>query len=290
MSNPQLFWENVIFFCDVDDTLVTTAKSTPEASEGIRKVFETRFGKEIAKKVQEEFVNIFQTMMLGHQGNTDDPAYQSILTEVKKYQIDVAKSYGRAKLWSREIFNEHCAKKNNINPSSELLSEAIDAYWLQLTKVARVLPGALELVQAAKNHKCPFYLVTGSDARMKLKENGQFFYDPAYSETFKRERMQLLRDKGIDFNLVSIGDPEDKPHEDFFTKAIRMANSDLGKQIDVSRAIMIGDSFAADLQTPKEQLGFGLVVLFEEERKITEIIDNQYMKVGNLKEILKFLN
>ena len=78
----------------------------------------------------------------------------------------------------------------------------------------------------------------------------------------KRERIELLRKKGIQFHGVSIGDPEDKPHKDFFQKGIMLARKELGYHLDLSNAIMAGDSYTADLEVPKNMFGFGLVVLF----------------------------
>lgn len=128
-----------------------------------------------------------------------------------------------------------------------------------------------------------------SDGRLKMDNKGQFDYDPKYSEALKRQRIELLREKGVNFNAVSIGDPEDKPHPDFFQKGIKIAEKDLGSSIDLMHAIMIGDSFAGDLQTPKEQLGFGLVVLFQKDKLDTEVIDEHQITTGKLFEVVKFL-
>lgn len=53
---------------------------------------------------------------------------------------------------------------------------------------------------------------------------------------------------------------------------------------------MFGDSFAGDLQTPKELLGFGLVVLFQQGFQNTQEVDNQQINVGNIDEVIKYLN
>ena len=52
---------------------------------------------------------------------------------------------------------------------------------------------------------------------------------------------------------------------------------------------MLGDSFAGDLQTPKEKLGFGLVVLREGSRDTTLVKDSQ-LAVGSLGEVVRFLH
>lgn len=48
---------------------------------------------------------------------------------------------------------------------------------------------------------------------------------------------------------------------------------------------MLGDSFGGDLQTPKEKLHFGLVVLRENGRTDTQIDDAKQITLGNLLQV-----
>jgi FMN phosphatase YigB (HAD superfamily) len=235
-------------------------------------------------------MKVFNTMLEIHRGNEATDEYTSLVQEIEDYQKDLPPEYGKPKKWSREIFILIAAKRVGLSVSRELIIEATDAYWMNLTQKASIIPGVLELIAEIKRHNRPFYLVTGSDARLKQQENGKFAYDPKYSEDFKRERVALLRQRGINFNLVSIGDPEDKPHREFFDKAIDIAEEDLGEKIDLSNAIIIGDSFSADLQTPKEQLDFGWVVLFQDGKENTDIIDEHQITTGNLATIIPYLD
>lgn len=298
-KTQKILWANSIWFSDIDDTLIDTARTTPEASEGIRKVFEARFGEDQAKIIQANFNEIFNLMMAGLRNKTDEDwekiqggkeAFDRLWEQIEGYQLEIKDKFGAVKKFSREVFVKIAADRVNLEVSSELISEAADAYWLTLSEKTKVFPGVLELIGEIKKHDRPLYLATSSDARLRLKSNGQFEYVPRESEDFKRERVQLLRNKGIDFNLVSIGDPEDKPHLDFFQKVIKIAEADLGHTLDLSNAIMMGDSFPADLQTPKEQLGFGLVVVFHEGMRATEIVDNNHIKTGNLYEITSLIS
>ncbi len=141
-----------------------------------------------------------------------------------------------------------------------------------------------------KTHGRPIYLITSSDARLKMDEIGQFDYDPPYSENLKKQRIELLRKKGIPYNALSIGDPEDKPHLDFFEKGIKIAEQHLGANIDFGNAIMVGDSYAGDLQVPREKLGFGLTVLFNKSTSTTEINASRQISTGNLSKVSDFLH
>ena len=287
-SVHKISWDESIWFSDVDDTLITTAESSLPASDGIRDVFTSRYGKEVGITIQKEFIKIFTMMLSLHRGNNETDEHRSLIEEIESYQKGLPAEYGRPKRWSREIFTMIATQRLGIHVSHELISEATDAYWMNLTQIAEIIPGVFPLINEIKKHKRPFYLVTGSDVRL-VDDNGQFLYNPHYSESFKRERLAVLRQRGINFNLVSIGDPEDKPHKDFFEKAVRVAEEDLGEKIDLSKAIIIGDSFAADLQTPKEQMGFGLSVLYKNGSEHTEIIDEHLIATGSLAEITKFL-
>lgn len=296
-SLHKISWVSSIWFSDVDDTLINTAEVTPIASNGIKKVFEARFDKNIAEKIQQSFNEIFQTMLYGLRNKTDEDwagkekerkEFESLWNEVKEYQQEIEEKYGTIKKFSREIFIKIAADRNGLTVSPEIIYEAADAYWITLSEVCKPLPGVMKLTKEIKKHGRPLYLVTSSDARLKIKENSQFEYNPEYSENFKRERMQVLREKGIEFNTVSIGDPEDKPHMDFFEKGIKSAQADLGHHIDLSNAIIMGDSYAADLQTPKE-MGFGLVVLVQSENNKTEIIDEHQLVTNNLEGVSQYL-
>lgn len=297
MNLQKISWDESVWFSDIDDTLIDTAALTYEGSIGIREVFAKRFGEEVAAKIQKNFNDIFNLLMIGHQIHVEEDwskhadkrqDYDNLWVTIESYQQEIKAEFGAIRKFSREVFIKIACDQEHLTVDPETIYEAADYYWLRLSEKTELLPGVLELLTEIKKHNRPLFLVTGSDARLKIKENGQFVYDPVYSEAFKRQRVQLLREKGLEFNTVSIGDPEDKPHLDFFQKGVKAAEENLGHAIDLSKAIMIGDSYAADMATPKEKMGFGLVVLYKEWTK-TEVIDEHYLVTGNLVEITKFL-
>lgn len=298
LAQPHMTWDSSIWFSDVDDTLIDTAGTSTEASEGIREVFEVYFGVQKAEEVQQNFNILFALMMAGYRVRDDDwtqvsggkEAFERLLEYVESCQQQVIAAYGHYKKWSREIFIKRACELAGIDVEPELVHEAADSYWMTLTERTEVFPDALKLSDSITEHNCPLFLVTSSDARLKMQPDGQFVYDPGYSEGLKRQRMELLREKGLRFRAISIGDPEDKPHPNFFTKAINLAESDLGISIEPGSLIMLGDSFGGDLQTPKEQLGFGLVVLRNSECSKTHINDTHQVTLGNLVEIERFLS
>ena len=298
MFQPHLSWQDSIWFSDVDDTLIDTAGTSTSASDGIKIIFETHFGADKASEVQKNFNDLFALMMAGYRVQNDDwarvrggrKAFDSLLEYVESCQQQVVRTHGHFKKWSREIFIKRASEQANLVVTPELVHEAADAYWLTLTKRTVIFPDAIKLSDTIAARHRPLFLVTSSDARLKMQPDGQFVYDPAYSEALKRQRMELLRERGLRFNAVSIGDPEDKPHPDFFAKAIRLAEADLGITFEPSHAIMLGDSFGGDLQTPKDKLGFGLVVLREKGRKEVRHDDDHQVTLGDLNEVFRLFS
>ncbi|MBI2040288.1 hypothetical protein HYT18_04380 [Candidatus Microgenomates bacterium] len=249
-------WAESIWFFDIDDTLIDTAGTTLSVSEGIMRVFQAKHTVEETLRVRDNFNDIFNLMMIGYRvKNKEDwqqvpgekEAFEKLLQDIGKSQNRVKERYGTSKKWSREVFIKFAADKTGIQVTPELVHEAADAYWVTLTEQTMVYPQAFDLIQVIKRHNRPIYLLTSSDGRLNMDDEGQFDYDPRYSEALKRQRIELLRERGVNFNALSIGDPEDKPHLDFFEKAIKIAERDLGKPIVFKNAIMVGDSFGGDL-------------------------------------------
>ncbi len=296
-TKPSLPWSESIWFFDVDDTLINTAELTEVSSLSMVPILEKSVGKEKAQQLREHFLQIFATMLAGHR--LHDPAewekqpklkkeYNAFVEKMESYQTHIQQEFGGIKRWSREIFIQLAADKVGVQLTPSVIDAAADAYWTTLAEKAVVLEGVLELFQEILTHDRPVFLVTGSDAHLQRKDDDQFTYVPTYSEEFKLKRIHPLKEKGLHFHGVSIGDPVDKPHRDFFEKALKMAAEKLDKTIDPKNVIMIGDSFQSDLQVPKEELGFGLVVLFEKGRVEMQIIDERYVVTGNLSEISQF--
>jgi len=294
----KIKWQDSIWFFDIDDTLSDTSGVSSEATEGIRRVFKSKFDDKTALAVKNQVNAYYDLMLSGYRVKNEDgwkkvkggkEALHNLLRTVENSQPSVVKEYGAMKKWSREIFVKMAADKLNIKVAPELVREAVDAYWMELSRITSAFSDAVELIKEIKTHKRPIYLLTSSDARLKMQADGEFIYDPVYSEALKRERIELLREKGIDFNILSIGDPEDKPHLDFFEKAIKKATEDYGSPIELANSIMAGDSFGGDLQTPKEKMGFGLVVLVDRTKPHLEVVDEQQINTDNLMNVVDFL-
>lgn len=286
---------NKIWFFDIDDTLIDTAGTSHLASEGIRKVFTDYFDLKIANKVTRSFNDIFNLLLAGYrvkqredwknvQGGKN--AFDTLLNQIESYQINIKKDYGAIKKWSRETLIKIAADMNNLSITPEVVHEGANSYWVTLTNKTIVFSGAKKLFNYLNKKDQPIFLMTSSDARLKMQKNGQFIYDPAYSEKLKRERIELLRRKNLEFRLVSIGDPEDKPSIKFFQKAVSMAEASLGYSLNLNDCIAVGDSYAGDLETPHKRMGFGLVVLFAKGQTNLKNEEDGFISTGDLFELV----
>ena len=294
----KILWSKSIWFFDVDDTLINTAALTETASDGIGRVMADNFGEDIGKRVQREFIRLFNIAVAGYRV-TDSEGWKSVPggeeaskelhNKIDALQTETIERFGKAKKWSREIFIKIAVDNLGIAVSPQVILEAADSYWMTLADSCEVYPGALELLEKIYQHQRPIFLVTGSDARLTMSERGEFVYEPTISEALKRERIEILRSKGVNFSTVSIGDPLDKPHPEFYEKSIKAAKEQLGADLDLNNAIMIGDSYKGDLEVPKNHFNFGLVALFSSEQSGPKQVDDREIIVDQLADVATYL-
>lgn len=286
-------WKESIWFLDIDDTLIDTAGASPQATVAMRKVLERYFDHEVAVKFQDGVTRLFHLVLAGHQARRGEDMqlereHQRLISSLEKYQQPVREKYGVIKKWSREVFVKLIADEIGVTVTPAMVREAADAYWQTRAEVTHIFPHALTLLRQIREHGRLIFFLTSSDARLTMREDGLFEYDPVYSEERKRERVLAMRKRGLDYDDVSIGDPEDKPHLDFFMKGIRLVEKRLRQKLERGSCIVVGDSFSADLQTPLQQLGFGMGVLFVKGQKKTKSHGN-YISTGILSDVAHFL-
>lgn len=289
-------WKDSIWFFDLDDTLIDTAGAGLIASDGIYDFLSAEIGTESAQKIRDRFIQLFDLLLLGYRVKSEEGwhelkggkgAYEYLLERIKAVQPSVIDKYGHEKKWSREILIKLAADDNGLALSPEQVLGATNAYWSDLAEKVELLNGTTTLMDEIKKHNRPTYIITSSDGRLQMQDDGKFIYEPTYSEKLKSQRVEKMKAKGLDYTAYRIGDPEDKPHLDFFEKIINVAKDDLG-EIDYNNCLMFGDSYSGDLETPRKKLGFGLVVYIDHEHESVEEVDEDYVIAGNLKHFLKW--
>lgn len=293
-------FQNRIWFFDVDDTLVNTAPQSEEAANGIADVFTPKTGADIAGRIRARFIDIFFSMMGAHNENLPaawrppanlQEANDQILERIKTAQKPVIKNFGGMKKWSREVLIKLAAEDCGVgHPEPDLIEQAAERYWNLLTHGLKAHAHAWELVAALRDRGRPIFLVTSSDARLHMRPDGLFVYDPPHSEWFKRKRLEHLRTLGVDFQGAVIGDPVDKPSIEFFQKALDLAESTLGDKVFPEDCVIVGDSYITDLQTPLEKLDFGCGVLIRSDKSTSFPSENRVVVTDNLVELIPQLS
>lgn len=294
MEVKRIDWSKAVFFVDVDGTLVNVDDARMEGSESIEKVINKHFpGK--GREIRDGFNRIFELNLMGYLMK-DEEGWQAFPQTKRDYdslneRIDsMQSSLGIVKRYSRECYIAIASQDADIDLTPQILDETSDAYWKHFAKVSKPFEDAIEFTRAISEHGRPVYLTTSSDQRLRMRDDGQFEYDPEYSEETKRQlRIKPLRKMGFQFEKAIIGDPIDKPKVEFFLKAISVAESDMGS-IELRNVISIGDSWDSDVRTPKEKLGFGLAVHNDRSTKESEVVDHNTIRTQDLKYVLNYLN
>lgn len=290
----NIAWNNSIWFFDLDDTLVDTAGAGIIASEGVYDFLATQLENKIAVEIKNRFIDLFNLLLCGYRVTSEEgwneitggkAAHDALLARIKAAQPSVIDQYGEAKKWSREVLIMLAAEDHNVALSPEQVHLSAKAYWDHLAENVELLEGTTALIEAINRHNRPVYIITSSDGRLQMQDDGTFIYDPNYSEQLKSERLEKLKEKGIAYTAYRIGDPEDKPHLEFFEKIINAAKDDFG-DIDYNNCVMLGDSYSGDLETPRKKIGFGLVVHIDHDHGQVEEVDEGFVVAGNLQQFL----
>ena len=163
------------------------------------------------------------------------------------------------KVWSREAWLIIAGRQQGLHFTAESLALARDAYWQAITRSLVIYPDAKEFTSTLFSQNIPLILMTGSDSILSLQEStGKLVYDPAFSESYKRQRFLRL---SVKHTALVIGDPIDKPHPEFFDK---LENELVKLDLNTQNAIFIGDSPRNDLAIP---LGKGYKAYYINRKK-----------------------
>lgn len=111
-----------------------------------------------------------------------------------------------------------------------------------------------------------------------------WLYDQEYSRKVKAERVQSLIQQGLHIASVTIGDPIDKPDPLFYKTMVQNAERAIGKAINPSTAITVGDSHEADVRAPLACLGFHAGYWLTPGQPSTQL-DERTMSIGSLLDI-----
>ncbi len=194
-------------------------------------------GKDAAEKVDYIFKLIHEQHVL-----IDDSDWKK-KAEFKK----LIKNIGLRK-YSREAFIIIACRILKIRVNREIVEKGRDGYWQGVRENSKVYPDAkIFLDQLRKNH-IPLIIMTGSDSLMKVHNDLTLEYDPIFSFSYKKRRVERLL---IDYKSLIIGDPYDKPDRRFFDLVDKEITR-IGR-FKKENILFIGDSYKADLEVPEKR-------------------------------------
>lgn len=212
--------------------------------------------------VVDHFEHMYATLLEGHRKSLGEQwdakeKYEALLSELALLQQSSLQAYG-LRIWSREMWLFLAAKRTQQPLSKEQIKEGRDTYWSTFSAHSTIFDDAKLLLDEISRLGLPLVLFTGSDSVVRVNDDCSFTYDPALSLEYKMARIKKLP---ITYSDVIIGDPNDKPSQEYFDKlfaAIAHMGNFAPKDI-----VIIGDSPRADLEVPK-QMGYTTVLIHRE--------------------------
>lgn len=298
LLSPQKVW-----FFDLDDTLISTMDVHKKACEGVYLTAVNYYQENIARQASDLFCHYFALLFDAyHLKNEDDwknpnfnkQEYEELLTRMKLAQKNVLAKFHFIKKWSREVLIKLALEKTltdfkiptNQELNKEIVYKSAEKYWNLTVEYMHVFDDAKKLLEKIKEVGEHIFIMTSSDGRLLMDNNYEFYYNPAYSERLKRERIEKMQDKGLIYDGLIIGDPQDKPSIEYFEKCIALAENYTKNKINNSDFIVVGDSYEGDLKIPLEQLHVSLAVLINRKIKTSHFIRNNYIECSNLMELV----
>lgn len=286
---------NKVFLFDVNHTLINTALYHAQSLTEIEKYLSKHITKEAAQYIVNRFNEIFLLMVAGFLFRTEEEwkevqggkkSYEKLVGLITQHQIKVKEEWGFIKKWSREVFLKIAADEIKVILPPEVICNTATLYWDTITNLTEPFEDAKKLHAYLANKGYLTYLLTSSDGRLRI-ENGFFRYNPIFSGNYKKNRISTLKNKGLFFRDIIVGDPHDKPLPDYYKHAVEIVEKDLKKKVKNENFVIVGNSLEDDLETPKI-LGFGQGFLLKKGCK-TKKIDKNIFEIGNLMDIISIM-
>lgn len=285
-----------IFLFDVNHTLINTALYHTQALKEVEKHLGKFIDEEAARFITKRFDEIFLLMVFGFLLKTDKEwekipggreSYKNLVNLITQHQVKVKEEWGFIKKWSREVFLKIAADEINVILPPEVIHDTATLYWDTITNLTEPFEEAKKLHAYLANKGYSAYLLTSSDGRLQIK-NGFFTYDATFSEKYKKKRMNTLKNKGIHFRQIIVGDPYDKPLPNYYRDAMEIIKKDLKQEIHPKNFVIVGNSLEDDLETPILLLDFGQGFLFKKYSSTIKISEKIF-RIGNLLDILSVM-
>jgi FMN phosphatase YigB (HAD superfamily) len=257
MAAPPRKVDHVIF--DVDDVLIIMDEALLAAEAAIEAPLARRFGAITARKSRANFTAHYQTLLdhLRLPVGARNEVYERLRARIDAWQKGVTDAGFEVKQWSRDTLLAVAMEDAGEQPTAASVNEALDAYWATLTEKTRLYPDAAALCEKLRERGVTFHLATNSDGFLSLDDARRtFVYDPPSSAERKVARLGATQALGAARRNITVGDPIGKPGAAYYARVIQEFSDTLGRPIDLTRTLAVGDSLKADV-VPFLQAGVG---------------------------------
>jgi FMN phosphatase YigB (HAD superfamily) len=238
------------FFFDIDYTLLDFEPAHRQAI--------ALLGQRHGERFAGEFIKIFQIILEGKRVKGNEwqtvPGGKSAFDDIL-HQIQALTQDDKPFMWSRELHAWLAGQRVEQPLTSSQCLEVAEQYWSGIMAFGQLYHDVPDLITELNRRAIRYHLFTSSDFRLQWV-NGKWKYDPGYSTDKKMERVVHLQQLGINPASIMIGDPIDKPEILFYEKMLEQASHASGQAIQPEHCVVVGDSYAGDVQVPVEQLHF----------------------------------
>ncbi|MFF1441528.1 hypothetical protein [Streptomyces sp. NPDC058295] len=286
---------SVVWLFDVDDTLTDTQSMHHRAADSLVAELATEMAGSLATSVVKRFRRVFDELLMVHQqvSVSDKDRLLSLKTldsRVRSYQREILEKWHLTRPFSREILLRIAIEDCGALLTADALRRCTDQYWEHMRENPIVFPDAARLSQKLAVQGAPAYLMTSSDARYRERSNGQFTYDPQESLEDKNRRMENLKNHGIRYSKAFIGDPIDKPSEDFYDLALSGISQDLDRPLESLFIVVIGDSYRSDIKTPLGLLDYAIGIWCRRGQPGIDMEAERVLSIGDFDMFIKALD
>lgn len=205
-------------------------------------------------ELAERFNEIFHLIVEGHRvpeaaAWSDRGAFDEIVARMKRRQRLIVPRWG-LKYWSKGTMLLMAAEDVGFKFDADGLREARDAYWRTRTEQSLPYGYVDSFCRFLSERQVALYLFTSSYHILEISSELKLTYRPEKSREYKEKAIVSHLPRMV--RGIIIGDPVDKPAEEFFERVVDRVRNDLGlaegQLTPFGRIVGVGDSLRNDLE------------------------------------------
>jgi len=242
---------------DVDDVLLATTEVLDAAARAMLTPLAEHLGQRRAAAVQREFTRAMDvlTRQLRTCGGPSDRDYAELMQRTAWWQRGLTEAGFEVKAWSRHALVACALEACGLPVTAAVVDAAADQYWITVAAQAAVRPDAAVFIRQLREAGGAIHLATGSDGFLTFDDARQTFtYVPEEAARLKLARLDGLASLGFGADDISVGDPIGKPDPEFFRTVLDRFSVAVGRDVDLARTVVVGDSLTNDI-LPLLELG-----------------------------------